>query len=174
METVSSIIKRRKRGSFNGCVLVIIALVAAAATNTTGGNFMVLVISGIVLLGPLLAIYSVNVRNYPEPKPYYRTFNKVVYLWGSKFGLVGSTIDFVVDIRQAANPFEKLTEGAAASSKAADLIDAAVDAGVGYQMYRQIKPAEAVEQYFATKSQAVPQTVPQETPSSDTIGNSRP
>jgi hypothetical protein len=156
MDDISAIIRLRKRAAVFIMVMTVVLLVVcvSAVVNSSrsqGGWFVVLVI--FVIMVPLSAgLYAVNAANYPTPKPYYRTFNKVVYIWMAKLGIIVSIISFLLNIKRALNPFEGGMEGGRQiSSKAEDLIEAGSAAGGGIVSYHVLKSGRAVEQYFAER-----------------------
>src|SRR4051794_37897203 len=101
MEDVSEIIRRRKRGSLFTCCVIVLIIIAGswqAASQSSRLNMGFLAAS-CTILAIFFLIFVVNALNYPAPKPYYRSFNKVLYIYMAKIGVVFAALRTITDLK---------------------------------------------------------------------------
>ena len=148
MESIAPIIRQRQRGALTGVSIVMLVTVFALIKDTQ--QSVAILGTGAVLIVFLIGLFMVNGLNYPTPKPYYRTVNKVFYLNLSRLLIVLSIFDMIVNIKRLLNPLEGFAHE---DSKAADALQAGTSGGFAYLLFRRLQPAKTVEQYFATIQQ---------------------
>lgn len=146
VEVVKKIINKRKKGALSGVTIVILVLTAMAIFNSSIST-QALLITAIVLLPPLSAMYGLNARNYEHLRPSYRTWNTWIYNYGAKFLIITAVLDMLSNVTKLANPMHGFKDPSA-PSKSSLLLDTAVDATVAVLAYSNLKPAEYIEEYF--------------------------
>lgn len=144
-EEVKKIISNRKNGAKVGLGLVVLVTIAIAAVDPDSAVGTILI--GIVIFLLLLPIYCINILNYPTPRPSYRTWNKLIYIYLAKLVIVFAIFRIVWNLKDLANPMRGFADPDALSVPEV-LLDTTADAGLAVTAYAQLKPAEKVEEYF--------------------------
>lgn len=146
LSEIEAIISKRKRSGLAGIVIVtglLIWLVVAAETGTK----VAFMIAGLAVIAPLALLYIVNSMNATQLRPSYRVWNKVVYIYLAKIVMILSLIRAFSSVTKAANPLDGFMKSGG-PGKGELLFDAAVSAGVSYNMYKSLPAARKVELYF--------------------------
>lgn len=110
-------------------------------------NKLAFIIVVAVLVTILTTLSLLNATNYPTQKAWYRTFNKVVYLWGGRLLIAGLILDTFRTVEDY-NPLESTSPslGETATRVGVNIAGAAVTT-------RNIRSAKQVEAYYKTRQQ---------------------
>lgn len=99
-------------------------------------------------------LYIINAINYPIPSSSYRQWNKVIYIYLAKLGIVFSIFRTASDVKEILNPMHGFKDPSALTRPEL-LLDATMSAGAGYMMYKSLKPAAYIEEYYKQKDSRV-------------------
>ena len=149
-EAVQKIILRR-RNSIIG--ILTMALLLAAATPISGkvslenADIIRLSLFIIPLLIPPIALYVVNSLNIPEPKPYYRKWNKYVYTYGAKIIIVFAIFNLISNLISFLNPLNGFKDPGALT-RTGLIIDSAWTMYMTKAWYDELPASRKVEEYY--------------------------
>lgn len=149
IDKVRQIILKRKKNVLSGAIVVSLVLAGIIFFNKSI-DYKFSIIAGFMVMAPLIFIYAINARNYPEPKPSYRFWNKVIYKYFSKLIIISSFIAAIINIKNLLNPMRGYKDPSALS-RPEELIDTAANVSIGVTAYAQLKPADYIEEYFKTR-----------------------
>lgn len=146
IDHIRKIILQRKRSALLG-IIVIALVIAFIMYSDDRVNWWALTLIGILGIGVSSILYIVNAANYPQPKPSYRRWNKVVYIYLAKLVLILSIIRILSNIKNILNPLHGYKDPSALS-RTSLLVDTTLTASSGYLIYKRLKPAAYIEEYF--------------------------
>lgn len=126
-EGAQQIIRRRKRGSVTAMGIVCLVAFGMGLLDRTI-SIGILVISAAIIFSIFALTYIINSLNYPEPQPWYRSWNKIVYIYAAKLVIIGSIFNI--------------------GSSAGRATDMAGDVGTIYVVGRNLKPADYIEAFY--------------------------
>jgi hypothetical protein len=144
MQDITSIIQRRAKGAFSGASIAAIVGIYSYYKNSSL-QIAIIVLAFVTFLSCLAILNKLNER---QPRAWYRTFNKLFYLYLSRLVIIMSFFDFILNFKRFLNPLEGL--GQNTTSKADDLIEMGSDVIVGGIAAKQLRPAKIVEEYYST------------------------
>ena len=141
---IASIIKSRIVGPLvgNGIVMVVGVYSMKDIDNKI---VFALIMAAFVMFFTILSILNFN--NYPTPKSYYRTFNKIVYIWLPRIALVGLVFDLYSNVRN----YNPLRAGNPSLGETA--LNAGLDVGAMAVTKKQIGTAKFIDSYFNNSTQ---------------------
>jgi hypothetical protein len=145
-EWVQQIIIRRKRSALSAIAIVTVVLFGSALLDKHVSS-EALLITGAIFVPLFSMLYIINAVNYPKPSPSYRQWNRVVYIYLAKLGIVFSIFRTANDVKEILNPMHGFKDPSALSRPEL-LLDATMSAGAGYMMYKGLKPAAYIEEYY--------------------------
>lgn len=103
------------------------------------------------MAGFLFILGVLNTVNYPFPKQWYRTFNKVFYKYFMMVAGVMSFVSMLMNIKRFLNPFENFKQPSNPSHL--EYLGSAAVNGVGVAIaLDSMKDAEVVELYFQQRA----------------------
>jgi hypothetical protein len=152
IDKVRQIILTRKKNVLSGVIIVSLVLAGIILFNKSI-DYKPTIIVGFMAMAPLIFIYSINARNYPEPKSSYRFWNKVIYKYFSKLIIISSFVAAISNVKNLLNPMRGYKDPSALS-RPEELLDTAANVGIGVTAYAQLKPADYIEEYFKAREKS--------------------
>jgi|GEM_PF-5294719 len=146
MNPLAQIIRKRYRSSLIGLGLVSVVVCFTAIRGTI--NVIPMLIVWIVLSIILVIIIVLNRTNYPAPKPWYRTFNKIFYLRMAQLGRIFAVLNMLSSIRSY-NPLSSTSQ-----SEKEVLGDIAGGVILTASATSTIRTAKDVESYYTAQDSA--------------------
>ena len=149
-EAVQKIIKKRAQACLIATGIIILWTFVSLIIYT---NFSVL---GIALTGGVslflsLLFYVLNIVNYPTPRTWYRLFNKVMYMYSARIGILLNTFIIISNIIDFFNPLYGFKKPNAPSRT--ELFTSTVGSGVLiYGLRTSLPAAYVIEEYFEIKA----------------------
>lgn len=145
IERVQQIILTRKRRVKQGGVVFFVILFISAFSN----NNPIQAVAIITILFTIFfaVFYAVEAANYPQPKPYYRQWNKIIYIYLSKIIIIISIFRIVTNIIGILNPLHGFGHPGA-PSKPELLLDTTMSAVIGNVLHKNLKPAAFIEECY--------------------------
>ncbi len=141
-QEIQKILKNRIRGSLIG--IGIVMLIGAIVFGKLD-NKLTLSIIVISIVSLFIFVLMVNNYNYPNPNKYYRTFNKIFYIWLSRLLIIGSIINILSGIKNY-NPLNSTSP-----SLNDTLAGIGADVGAIAIARKQLSTGKFVELYFKQK-----------------------
>ncbi len=145
-ERVQQIILRRKKSALIANIIFTAILTTSALLNKQI-NIKALIIAGTIFIAFFSILFIVNAANYPSPKPSYRQWNKVVYIYLAKLVVVFNILRTANNFKKILNPMHGYKDPSAISRPEL-LLDTAMSVSTGYFMYKSLKPANYIEEYY--------------------------
>lgn len=162
-EEIQAIAKTRMNYALGGLVFAQLLLVGGVLQTSV--TFAVIALSYALVVLPALVLIGVNYKNSKQLRLGYRVFNKYVYIYGAKVGIVYSVLVMLMSLKKAANPFRALNPKN--ESAGSMLLQAGVSSLTAASMYASLPTAQKVDYYFSHQHQleSAEQAVPEPTQS---------
>lgn len=146
LERVQEIIHKRREHTLISLIVVPLLIVTLVFFNRKVSMVTAVVFVGMFEL-IFIPIFILNSTNYPTPKPTYKLWNKVLYIWGGRILFVFSVIRVISDLLGIVNPMHGFGSPNA-ESKPSLLLDATAATTGAIYTKNTLKPAAYIEGYF--------------------------